>query len=135
MTYYCDDCDTTITAPTDTATVRCPGCGEMADKVTTPADELRAAVEMIRRICPAHLDREAYGRLLAGHFTAHRAAVLREGADALGRMDYDQDSNDYGYDTYRDAWNGVVMDGADLLRRMADEAEQPTPAVAEEPCR
>lgn len=53
-----------------------------------------------------------------------RAAVLREAADALGRMDYDADSNDYGYDTYRDAWNGGVMDGADLLRRLADEAQQ-----------
>lgn len=51
-----------------------------------------------------------------------RAAVLREAADELGRMDYDTDSHDYGYDTYRDAWNGGVMDGADLLRRLADEA-------------
>jgi hypothetical protein len=51
-----------------------------------------------------------------------RAAVLREAAEALGRMDYDTDSNDYGYDTYRDAWNGGVMDGAEELRRMAAEA-------------
>jgi hypothetical protein len=51
-----------------------------------------------------------------------RAAVLLEAADALGRMDYDTDSNDYGYDTYRDAWNGGVMDGAEELRRMAAEA-------------
>jgi hypothetical protein len=51
-----------------------------------------------------------------------RAAVLREAADELGRMDYDTDSHDYGYDTYRDAWNGGVMDGADLLRRLAAEA-------------
>ncbi|WP_406170218.1 hypothetical protein OIE52_39010 [Streptomyces canus] len=58
--------------------------------------------------------------------TPTRAAVLREAADELGRMDYDTDSNDYGYDTYRDAWNGGVMDGADLLRRLADEA-QPNP--------
>jgi hypothetical protein len=56
---------------------------------------------------------------------ADRAAVLREAAEALGRMDYDTDSNDYGYATYRDAWNGGVMDGAGLLRRMADET-QPT---------
>lgn len=57
-----------------------------------------------------------------------RAAVLREAADELGRMDYDADSNDYGYDTYRDAWNGGVMDGAALLRRMADEERQPEQA-------
>lgn len=57
--------------------------------------------------------------------TADRATVLREAAEALGRMDYDTDSNDYGYDTYRDAWNGGVMDGADLLRRLAAETQQP----------
>ncbi|MEU0847690.1 hypothetical protein ABZ387_06945 [Streptomyces flaveolus] len=55
--------------------------------------------------------------------TADRAAVLRDAAEALGRMDYDSDSNDYGYDTYRDAWNGGVMDGAAELRRMADETQ------------
>lgn len=58
---------------------------------------------------------------------ASRAAVLRWAADELGRMDYDTDSTDYGYDTYRDAWNGGVMDAAEKLRRMADEA-QPTTA-------
>ncbi|MFE2384473.1 hypothetical protein [Streptomyces misionensis] len=51
-----------------------------------------------------------------------RAAVLLDAADELGRMDYDTDSQDYGYDTYRDAWNGGVMDGADKLRRLAAEA-------------
>jgi hypothetical protein len=62
-----------------------------------------------------------------------RAAVLRAAADALGRMDYDTDSHDYGYDTYRDAWNSGVMDGADLLRRKADEAAVvPPPALTEE---
>jgi hypothetical protein len=55
---------------------------------------------------------------------ADQATVYREAADALGRMDYDTDSNDYGYDTYRDAWNGGVMDAADRLRRLADEAQQ-----------
>jgi hypothetical protein len=53
---------------------------------------------------------------------ADRAAILREAADELGRMDYDTDKNDYGYDTYRDAWNGGVMDGAEHLRRLAAEA-------------
>jgi hypothetical protein len=52
---------------------------------------------------------------------ADKATVYREAADQLGCMDYDTDSNDYGYDTYRDAWNGGVMDAADRLRRMADE--------------
>jgi hypothetical protein len=55
---------------------------------------------------------------------ADRAAEWRAAADELGRMDYDADSNDYGYDTYRDAWNGGVVDGADMLRRLADEAQQ-----------
>ncbi|MFE0974329.1 hypothetical protein [Streptomyces rochei] len=50
-----------------------------------------------------------------------RALVFRAAADALGGMDYDTGSSDYGYDTYRDAWNGGVMDGAALLRRVADE--------------
>jgi hypothetical protein len=54
-----------------------------------------------------------------------RAAVLLEAADELGHMDYDTDSNDYGYDTYRDAWNGGVMDGAEVLRRLAAEPPQP----------
>lgn len=57
-----------------------------------------------------------------------RADTLRWAADALGRMDYDADSNDYGYDTYRDAWNGGVMDGAAELRRLADEAQPDTEA-------
>lgn len=53
---------------------------------------------------------------------ADRAATLRDAADELGRMDYDVDANDYGYDSYRDAWNSGVMDGAGLLRRLAGEA-------------
>jgi hypothetical protein len=53
---------------------------------------------------------------------ADKATVYREAADALGCMDYDTDSNDYGYDTYRDAWNGGVMDAADRLRRMAAQS-------------
>lgn len=67
----------------------------------------------------------------------NQTAVLRWAADELGRMDYDTDSNDYGYDTYRDAWNGGVMDGADLLRRLAAEAphtETPDDEPAEIEC-
>lgn len=56
---------------------------------------------------------------------AHQALVLREGADGLGRMDYDTGAKDYGYDSYRDAWNGGVMDGAEKLRRMADGRSGP----------
>ncbi|MEU2730077.1 hypothetical protein ABZ650_20410 [Streptomyces griseoviridis] len=56
---------------------------------------------------------------------ATRTAALEEAALALGRMDYDTDSTDYGYDTYRDAWNGGVMDGAAELRRLAAEAGGP----------
>jgi hypothetical protein len=63
--------------------------------------------------------------------TAVRAATLHEAAEALGRMDYDTDSTDYGYDTYRDAWNGGVMDAAAELRRLADEQPAPgTPLTA-----
>lgn len=41
------------------------------------------AVEMIRRICPPHLDADEYGQILAEKFDAHRAEVL---AKAIGRM-------------------------------------------------
>lgn len=52
---------------------------------------------------------------------ADRAAVLAEAAEALGRMDYEADSQDYGYDTFRDAWNGGVMDAAAELRSLVVE--------------
>ncbi|WP_060887617.1 hypothetical protein [Streptomyces caniscabiei] len=41
------------------------------------------AVEMIRRICPPHLDRDEYGRILAEKFDTHRTQVL---AKAIGRL-------------------------------------------------
>ncbi|MFE7077909.1 hypothetical protein ACFU96_48365 [Streptomyces sp. NPDC057620] len=41
------------------------------------------AVEMIRRICPAHLSADKYGRVLAEKFDTHRAEVL---AKAIGRL-------------------------------------------------
>lgn len=44
------------------------------------------AVEMIRRICPAHLSRDWYGQFLAGKFDAHRDEVLAE-ADLLPKAD------------------------------------------------
>lgn len=59
-----------------------------------------------------------------------RAALLLWAADELGRMDYDTDSNDYGYDTFRDAWNGGVMDGAGLLRGLAAEERDEQEAQA-----
>ena len=34
--YTCTDCDHTFTAPTDTETVACPGCGEMAEQQPVP---------------------------------------------------------------------------------------------------
>lgn len=36
------------------------------------------AVEIIRRICPPHLDADEYGRILAEKFDTHRAEVLAE---------------------------------------------------------
>lgn len=41
------------------------------------------AVEMIRRICPPHLDADEYGRILAEKFDAHTAEVRREDAARL----------------------------------------------------
>lgn len=74
------------------------------------------AVEMIRRICPAHLDRDQYGALLAEKFDAHRAAVLREAADALDNSERLREITD---DHMRD-----INEAADELRRMADETQQ-----------
>ncbi|MFB6977730.1 hypothetical protein [Streptomyces scopuliridis] len=61
-----------------------------------------------------------------GHPDTDRAAILREAADAVWAMDYEQDANDYGFDSIRDAWDGGTMDASKYLRRMADEAQQPT---------
>lgn len=71
-----------------------------------------------------HLAEHVAAALPSVVVSADRATLLREAADELGRMDYDADSSDYGYDTYRDAWNGGVMDAAEVLRRRAAE-EQP----------
>lgn len=38
---------------------------------------------MIRRICPPHLSRDEYGRILAEKFDTHRAEVLTEAIDDL----------------------------------------------------
>ncbi|TXS78662.1 hypothetical protein [Streptomyces sp. sk2.1] len=85
MKYHCDDCDATMTAPTDTDTIRCPGCGEMADKATAPADELRERVR--RAICeasgidwdPDMLEPDEYGE--------HADAVLAVLPDWLAAAD------------------------------------------------
>jgi hypothetical protein len=87
----------------------CEAEGFAWDSDMLEPDEYGEVADMVLAVLPAPAD---------------RAATLREAADTLGRMDYDTDSHDYGYDTYRDAWNGGVMDGADKLRRMAVEAEQ-----------
>lgn len=91
------------------------GMAERGEPIRLSGGEAWAVAEAVLPVLPEQTD---------------PAAVLREAAEALGRMDYDTDSNDYGYDTYRDAWNGGVMDGADLLRRLAGE----TPADTEVPC-
>ncbi|WP_405964797.1 hypothetical protein OG713_34675 [Streptomyces sp. NBC_00723] len=85
--------------------------------------------EMHKRALTAEARAAAMERAaaLSAAETTNRAALLLWAADELGRMDYDTDSNDYGYDTYRDAWNGGVMDGAEKLRRLAAE-EQPAEA-------
>lgn len=43
------------------------------------------AVEMIRRICPPHLDADEYGQILAEKFDAYRAEVLAELREASHR--------------------------------------------------
>lgn len=88
--------------------------------MTTPAADLQAAVEMIRRICPPHLDRDAYGRLLARRFAAHRAAVLREAADAVLDL--------IGTEARLPQTISGVHRASDRLRRMADEAQPETQA-------
>ncbi|MFE2930650.1 hypothetical protein [Streptomyces sp. NPDC059278] len=97
---------------------------------TPSADVQAAAVEMIRRICPPHLDREAYGRLLAGHFDAHLAAVLREAADyadTLRRFDRASGTRK----AAQVSENVGILRVADALRHMADKVQQAAPAVAD----
>ncbi|ROQ69201.1 hypothetical protein EDD93_3698 [Streptomyces sp. 840.1] len=96
-------------------------------------DQLRAErTELIRQRDQAAMDTiKALPEFELRGDTEIRTAALREGADALGRMDYDVDATDYGWDTYRDAWDTGVMNAAGLLRRLADEAQQPTTAEAE----
>lgn len=98
---------------------------EFGNRWRDRAIEAELKIERLRSMYDAVSAREhelikERDRLLEAQAT-FRAAAFREAADALGRMDYDTDSNDYGYDTYRDAWNGGVMDGAALLRRLAGE--------------
>jgi hypothetical protein len=49
------------------------------------------AVEMIRRICPPHLDADEYGRYLAEKFAAHRAEALAEVEARLAAMTAEAD--------------------------------------------
>jgi hypothetical protein len=66
-------------------------------------------------------------RVLAAEPAAHadRPAVLREAAAAVWAMDYDEDANDYGFDSIKDAWDGGTMDASKHLRRMADATSGP----------
>lgn len=54
---------------------------------------------------------------------ADRAAVLREAADAVMRLDYMELRADFEYDSQRDAWDGGTIDAAHELRRLADVAQ------------
>lgn len=54
--------------------------------------------------------------------TANRAAVLREAADAVAALD--RRKLGIAADTIRDAWEEGRDEGADELRRLADEAQQ-----------
>jgi hypothetical protein len=98
----------------------------------TPSAELQAAaVEMIRRICPPPLERDAYGHLLAGHFAAHLVAVLREAADYADTLrQFDRASG-----TRKAAQiseNVGILRVADALRHMADEVQQAAPALTDD---
>ncbi|MEW2071976.1 hypothetical protein [Streptomyces sp. NPDC007346] len=72
------------------------------------------AVEMIRRICPPHLDRDQYGRILAEKFATHRAEVLREAAEAVDNTEFP--------DEYVDLFDNGARWASRLLRRLADDA-------------
>ncbi|MGW4493811.1 hypothetical protein [Streptomyces sp. NPDC004376] len=107
--------------------------GEIADAVLAVLPESgRAAVEAERDSLGREADRLRKDwvemRARAERAELGRAATLLDAAEAVGRMDYDQDSSDYGYDSYRDAWDGGVMDAAETLRRLAVEAPQPVAA-------
>lgn len=82
------------------------------------------AVEMIRRICPPHLDADEYGRILAEKFDAHRAEVLDEGADAIDAKQDEHEAEErkrFGnldHETRLQA--DATRDAAALLRQIAD---------------
>lgn len=93
MTYACRDCDTTFTAPTDTDTVRCPGCGDMAERQPAasplPDQTLRDRIaEAVQHgptwMLPRSLAEEVADAVLAVlPPPADRVAVLREAAEDL----------------------------------------------------
>ena len=84
------------------------------------------AVEMIRRICPAHLDADWYGQFLAEKFDAYRAEVLREAADLISsaqeQIERDEITKHAFLDHETVLQRDAVHDMAKLLRRMATEA-------------
>ena len=61
---------------------------------------------------------------------ADRAAVLREAADAVFALDYDAmvgEEGDENLGSMREAWDLGTVHATLLLRRLADEAQQPDP--------
>ncbi|MFF4834064.1 hypothetical protein [Streptomyces sp. NPDC001315] len=79
-----------------------------------------------------HYDKLADAVLAVLPAAADRAAILREAADAVMRLDYMELRADFEYDSQRDAWDGGTIDAAALLRRMADDAPAPSRVAAEE---
>ncbi|MCU1613899.1 MAG: hypothetical protein JWO98_1439 [Frankiales bacterium] len=64
--------------------------------------------------------------------TVDRAAILREGADAVFALDYDDQVEDpENIDSIREAWDLGTIHATELLRRMADEAQQPAPWLSD----
>ncbi|MGW0821796.1 hypothetical protein [Streptomyces sp. NPDC002845] len=60
-----------------------------------------------------------------------RAAVLREVAEVVFALDFDELRATDSFDSHRQAWELGTIDAHNLLRRMADEAQQPE---ARTPC-
>ena len=138
MTYACRTCDTTFTAPTDTDTVRCPGCGDMVEQqpaASPPPDQtLRDRIaEAVQHgptwMLPRSLAEEVADAVLAVlPPPADRAAVLREAADRYAQLVDENEAYDREHgqlDETARVQHGAVRDVVVGLRRLAAEAPQP----------